>query len=121
MAAALAVLNAALTPKVAYDFDDIPATRPADYVEVSLHRRFGGESRASGQKWVTGYRLAVRSVSQASVSDARLMRLKAKTALESKFLTVSGETSTPIQFESEDPIGPDDGWYSGLTLYTFTI
>ena len=31
--AVLAALNTALSPKVAYDMDDVPATRPDEYVE----------------------------------------------------------------------------------------
>lgn len=118
--AVLAALNASLTPKVAYDYDEVPAERPDNYVEISVSRRFGGEPRLTGRKGSTGWRVTTRAVSR-YVSDARLMQEKCRTALEYVRLTVGGETTTPIDFESEDPVGPDDGWFSGLITWTYVL
>ena len=120
-AAVLAVLNAALAPKVAYEVDTLPATRPAEYVEVSLVRRFGGEQRMSARSTATGYRVLVRVVSKASVSNARVMREKSRQALEYARLSVASRVTTPVQFEGGEPVGPDDGWFSGLDTYTYSI
>lgn len=117
--AVLAALNAALAPKQAYEYDTLPTTRPAEYVEATVSRRFGGESRLSAQKGTTGWRVTTRAVAQ-TVSNARLLAQKATQALEDVSLTVDGKSTTPIQFETEDPIGPDDGWYSGLVTWTYT-
>lgn len=119
--AILAALNAALAPKVAYDLNDVPATRPAEYVEVTASRRFGGERRMTQQTGVTGWRVTVRGVSQISVANVRKSLETCRAALEFKHLTVAGETSTGIQFEAEDPATPDEGWFSGLLAFTYTI
>lgn len=115
--AVLAALNTALAPKVAYELDAVPATRPANYVEVTVSRRFGGEERAA-RKGSTGWRITTRAVSR-YVSDARLMHEKSRTALEYVRLSVGGKSSTPVQFETEVPVQEDDGWFSGLISWTY--
>lgn len=119
--AVLAALNAALTPKVAYDLDKVPATRPAEYVEVTVSRRHGGEFRQCGDIGTVGYRVTVRAISRVSVSNVRASLEKCRSALEFASLTVGDESTTPIQFETEDPAGYDDGWFSGLVTFTYVI
>lgn len=120
--AVLAALNAALPASVrAYDLDDVPSPRPANYVEVTISRRFGGERRLTQQTGVIGWRIAMRAVSQTSVGNARVALERCRKALEFKPLTVAGETSTGVQFETEDPADYDDGWFSGLYAMTYTI
>lgn len=120
-AAVLTALNTQLPGSlVAYDIDDLPAVRPADYIEVTVSRRFGGEQRNSGHKTTSGYRVTTRAVGE-TVTNARTLHGHARTALEFKMLTVSGEHTSPIQFESEEPVGPDDGAFSGLLSWTYTI
>lgn len=121
-AAILTLLNTALPAGVdAYEINKVPATRPTEYVDISLGRRFGGERRASSQAWLTGYRVTVRAVSQTSVVNARTTLETCRAALEYARLSVSGETSTPVQFETEDPASFDAGWFSGLVAFTYTI
>lgn len=103
---------------VPYDLDEIPATLPAYYNEVTVTRRFGGLERAS-MPGATPYRVTVRAVAK-TVSNAREMRRRAG-LIEGARVTADGLTSTPLRFESAQPIGPDDGWHSGLTSYTFAI
>lgn len=117
-AAVLTAINAAISPKLAYDYDTVPSPRPDDYIEVGIIRVFGGAQRQSGQKGRTGYRILVRSISR-DVFNARLMHDRAMGALEDLFLPVAGK-QTPIQFETSEPIGPDDGWFSGYSSYTYT-
>ena len=120
--AVLAVVSGALTGgRQAYDVDKVPSTRPAEYVEVSVTRRFGGEPRNDAWVGTTGWRIALRFVSQSSVPDARNMARQAGDALEFAVLTAGGLQSTPVQFEGAEEIGPDDGWFSGLTTYTTTF
>lgn len=121
MDAVLAALNTALAPKVAYDLDDVPSPRPSEYVEVTVTRRFGGERRLCQRTGLSGWRITVRGVSQASASNARNSLEKCRGALEFKPLIVAGETSTGVQFETSDPPEPDEGWFSGLDAYTYTI
>lgn len=119
--AVLALINAALNPRShAYDVDAIPETRPADYVEVSVSRRYGGSPRLDGLRGAVGWRVTARAVST-NVANARLMHEKTRAALEYRRVVAGGRTSTPVQFETSEPVGPDDGWFSGLTSYTYTI
>jgi hypothetical protein len=121
-AAVVAKLNAALPAQVrAYDFDELPATRPANYIEVTVSRRFGGEQRSVASSTRGGWRVTTRSVSSVSVSNARKNAETVRAALESARLTVSSKKSTPVQFETADPIEPDDGWWSGLTAWTYAL
>lgn len=118
--AVLAKMNAAGT--TAYDSDTLKAAAvlPANYNEVTVERRFGGENRATGSTTRRGWRITARAVG-ITVSNARQMRKLAATSLEGARVVVDGKTSTPIQFESADPIGEDDGRWSGLTTYTYAI
>ena len=121
MTAALAEINAQFTTTHAYDLEDVPNERPGDYLEVSLSRRFGGNLKQGGSMDVVGYRLTVRAVSQTSVSNVRNSLEKARDALEFVRLTVGSGTTTPIQFETEDPADYDKGWFSGLLAFTFAL
>lgn len=120
-AAVLTALNAALTPKQAYDIDDVPETRPNEYVEVMVSRKFGGAARVCGSMGTVSWRIATRVVSQASVSNARLMASFVDAALEGVSLSVGGDATTPISFEGAEDIGPDDGWFSGLSTWTCAV
>lgn len=105
-----------------YDLDDLKAlaTPPAQYVEVTVSRRFGGEARNAGPKSRTGWRITTRQVA-ATVSNAREMRKRTHAALEAVRLTVGAEVSSPIEFEGGEPIGEDEGQWSGLETWTYSI
>ena len=121
--AVLAALNAVLTTgRKAYDSDTLRAMAalPADYVEVTVSRRFGGEERNDGYIGTEGYRITTRVVGK-FVANGRDMRDKVRTALAFKMLTVGSLTTTPIAFETEDPIGDDEGRWSGLTAWTYQV
>jgi hypothetical protein len=113
-------LNASITPDLAYDADDLPAIRPNRYVEVYLARRFIPANR-NGTSGITGWRLLARTVDKTSVDNAQLLQSKVNTALNEQSLVIGSGSTTPIQFESEEPIGPDDGWYSGSTAWTYVL
>ena len=121
-AAVVARLNAVLPAAVrAYDADDVPATKPTSYVEVSVTRRFGGNRRSSANTATGGWRITTRAVDHTSIANARLTANTTRTALEFFRLSVGGKTSTPVQFETADPVAPDDGWWSGLTAWTYAL
>lgn len=122
MTAALAALNAGLPATVrAYDLDKVPTTRPPEYVTALLMRRSGARLNVGGTTGIVGYRLRVRAVSQTGTSNVRNSLEKCRAALEFKRLTVGSQRSTPIQFETEDDMTPDDGWFATYTDYTFTL
>ncbi len=124
----LAAVLAALTTggAVPYDLGKVPGmngntgTIPSYYTEVTVSRRFGGNFRGDALATTVLYRGTTRAVAK-SASDARNLRRLTGLALENVALTVGGGTTTPLMFESEEIIGPDDGWLSGLTLWTWAI
>lgn len=121
-AAVIARLNAVLPATVrAYDVDDVPTDLPSKYVEVTVTRRYGGTRRASASTATGGWRITTRVVDQTSIANARLTANTARTALEFYRLSIGGKTSTPVQFETAEVIGPDDGWWSGMTAYTYAL
>lgn len=119
--AVLAAINAQFTTTRAYDLADVPSPRPAEYIEVTVSRRFGGALKQGGSMDVVGYRVTVRAVSQTSITNVRNSLEKCRAALEFKRLSIGGGQTTPIQFETEDPAAPDEGWFSGLEVYTYAI
>lgn len=119
--AVLTALNAVLTTGMdAYDLDDIPSPLPDNYVEVTVSSRAGAPNRSTASTGRSGWRITTRTVGK-TVSNAREMRRLVRTALLFVRLTVDGDQTTRIQFESEEPIGPDDGWYSGLSTWSYAI
>lgn len=109
-----------------YDVDDVPGTNgnagtlPTRYTEVTVSRRYGGPVRGDATPTTIGYRITTRAVAK-NVTDARNLRRLAMRDLENVALTVGAEKSTPVAFESADPIGPDAGWFSGLVTWTTTL
>lgn len=121
-AAVLSRLNDVLPDSVtAYDSDEVPATKPSKYVEVTLTRRPGGNLRSAGNTSTAGWRISTRVVDKVSITNARRTANTVRNALEFFGLTVAGKPSTPIQFETAEPVGPDDGWWSGLTTWTYAL
>lgn len=104
----------------AYELDGVPSERPDDYVTVNLYRRYGGESRLDGFIGTCGYRIETQAVSK-NLSAARRLRKAVSDALLNVNLTVSGELTTPVLFETEDAFVEDDDYYAGQTDYTYRI
>lgn len=115
-------LAALATPRTAYEADDAP-TAGGDYVSMALHRRFGGNERVGGGLSPSAWRLVLRAVGT-GVPNARVLLAICSEAVEQQRITVAGVTSTPIQFESEDPIGQDEydlNLWSGMRTYTYSF
>lgn len=119
--AALAALNLLVDPFVAYEYDAVAklATLPDQYVEVTVSRRFGGEARTCGGQATVGWRMTTRVVARTSTGARALRALVG--GIERAVITANGSSSTPIAFESEEEIGADDGYQSGITAWTFTL
>lgn len=120
-----AAIIAALTAKSAapYDLDDAKALvppLPKGYTEVMVSPRAGAPLRNPGSTGRRGWRIATRQVGT-TVSNAREMRKRTHEALEFVRLTVGGDQTTPIQFDSAEEIGEDDGYWSGLETWTYAI
>lgn len=121
LAAVVARVNTGLSFGAAYDVDDLPATLPDDYVEVSVSRRYGATGRACGWQATVGWRILTRAVSRTYADNARRLTAQTRAALEYAVLAATGAEafeSTPVQFETAEEVGPDDGWWSAVTTYT---
>lgn len=123
-AAVLAALNADLpVGRKAYDIDEVPSPFPESYLEVSVTRRYAEYAGASSRRACEAWRVTTRSVGHRSVTNVREMHRRATAVLEGARLTVDGSLTSPIQFETEDPVGPDGDsteWFSGLISWTYT-
>jgi hypothetical protein len=120
-AATLGIANTALTgPTEAYEPSKVPKQKPSEFVTVTLVRRGGGIPR-SGRYTTTGWSLYVMAASKTSESNARNSLEQVGTALEGRVLTIAGVASSPVKFDSARPVGPDDGWSTGVKVYSFTL
>lgn len=92
---------------------------PNAYSVVGLELRAGGTFRG-GRTGRRGYRVAVQCRGRTE-EQAQAIREAADAALRGVGLVVDGHRTTPIAFESGQPIDDDanPGWYSGLLLYTY--
>jgi hypothetical protein len=119
--ASLAIANGALPLTTrAYEPSKVPKSKPDEFVTVTIARRSGGTPRA-GRYATTGWALYVMAASKTSESNARNSLEKVGAALEGRVLTVAGLTSTPVKFQVDRPVGPDDGWSTGVKTYHFTL
>lgn len=119
-AALLARLDIALSVP-AYDLGKVPATRPREFAEMTLVRRYGGVQKVSARISTTGYRFTIAAVSQVSVDNVRNSLEKCRAELEFSRLVVAGERSTPIQFETQDDADYGSGWFSQYMAMTYAI
>lgn len=122
---AAAIITALTAANAApYDLDDAKKLTTAQifpgYTEVTVSPRSGAPNRSTGSTGRRGWRITTRQIG-GTVSNAREMRKRTHAALEFARLTVGGDKTSPIQFEGAEPIGDDDGWYSGLTTWTYAI
>lgn len=129
MSAVLAVLNTGDpdTTAIAFDLDEIKkaTNQPTRYTEVTVTRRYDidGE-RLDVTTGTDAFRITTRQVAQSVVDNARELRRRTRANLEYASLDVAGLTSTPVKYESGDPIGEDGdagGFYSGLETWTCTF
>lgn len=118
--AILARLNAVLTPP-AYDLGEVPASRPGEFVELTLTRRFGGSLKLGAATGVVGYRFTIAAVSNTAMDNVRNSLEECRADLEFSRLTVGGKRSTPIQFETEDEADYGKGWFSQYAAYTYAL
>ena len=92
---------------------------PAQYNEVTVSQKFGSGPRRSGApSQVTQWRVVIRAVAQ-RYGNAQEMRRRAALALDEAKVTVDGETYFIERAVSDDPIGEDDGWWSGVSEFGY--
>lgn len=119
---------AALTAAQArpHDYDTPPASTVTAYTLVTVSGRFGGVPRNDSRIGTRGVRVTVRAVGS-TADNAREMRRRTDGALREQRLAIGDFTTTPIAFETADPVAPDGdikttgAWFSALSLYTYTV
>lgn len=123
----VALLTAALAPRAeALELDEVDrradaGNLPAEYVEVTIARRFGGEDRLGVWQGTEAWRVTTRVVAP-RIKNARVMRKKVRAALEYAALAISGDTTTPVRFETEDEISADkERTFSGFSIWTYVL
>lgn len=102
-----------------YTIDDLKAlaSLPSAYTEVHVYERLpGGPRRAGAATTVTQWYILARAVGE-TFDNAREMRRRARLALHEATLTVNGQPVHVEKSTSDDPIGEDDGWYSGMSEF----
>ena len=116
--AVIALLTAAdAAPMTLQQITDA-TTLPTSYTEVQVMQRLGSGPRRSGApSEVTQWRILTRAVAQ-RYANAQEMRKRAGALHEAK-LTVDGETFFIERSVTDDPIAPDDGWYSGVSEFAY--
>lgn len=122
LAAVVALLTAAdAAPYTLQQLKDAAASEmlPAYYNEVTVSERFGSGPRRQGSpSRITQWRVLTRAVGQ-KYGNAQEMRRRAALALHEAKVTVGGETYFIERALSDDPIGEDDGWWSGTSEYAY--
>lgn len=124
-AAVAAVLQPALPAGVSvYAHGKVPGTNgstaplPQKWVLLTIERRYTETTHVGRTR--TAWRAYVRSVAD-SKHNASDLDTRCSKAIEDLLLTVDGETSTPVAHETSETVRPDDGKFSGLTAWTFTL
>lgn len=95
-----------------------PEQRPDNYILFDLSRVFGGAQMNDGTDGTSLWRVGTRAVSDDD-ENAGVLLDDCRDALEGLCLDVDGSSTGPVTFETEIPIAPDDGKYSGLIDWTY--
>lgn len=95
-------------------------TLPTAYTELYVSERYTAPVLIGGWSTLRAWRVQTRAVAT-SENNARTMRDRAASALHEQTITVGGESATIGRAVSDDPIGEDNGRYSGLSEYGYTL
>ncbi|GHJ59134.1 hypothetical protein NOK12_16520 [Nocardioides sp. OK12] len=121
-----AALEVALGADRVYDYgkvpgaDNNPGTLPHIYVLPAVERRTGALRRAGAYAKSSGWRVSVRAVGR-TPDECRWALSRISLALDEARLTIGGDLTTPIQYESGQAPEPDDGKFSALEIYTYVV
>ncbi|MFJ9387704.1 hypothetical protein ACIRON_02715 [Nocardioides sp. NPDC101246] len=93
---------------------------PQMWVQLTIERRYTETTHGVRARTRTAFRAYVRSVADTEHNADELTRCCTE-VLEDALLTVDGDASTPVEHETSEAVRPDDGKFSGLTAFTFTL
>lgn len=103
-----------------YAHGRVPSPLPQMFVLLTVERAFAETSHGVRSRTRTSFRAYVRAVADHK-HNADDITDRCSAVLEDAALLVDGWTSTPVQHESSEFVRPDDGKFSGLTTWTFTL
>lgn len=127
----MAALKAAIESQLGaaadvYDYSTVPGTNgnsgkvPSAFVIVSAERRYNPNLRSTARAGGSGWRISVRCVAS-TVTNVGLLMNAVSVALNENRLTINGDTTTPIQFESDRAAEYDDGRYAAYSIWTYAL
>lgn len=95
-------------------------TLPPRYTEVYVSEIVLSPVLVGGWSSRSSWRVQTRAVGDTE-ANARNIRAKAADALHQQRITVDGASAVIGRAVSDDPIGEDNGRYTGLSEYTYTL
>lgn len=100
--------------------DGNPGTLPDIYVLTTVEPMGGALLNMAAKASRRGWRVTARGVGR-SVAEAGWALAQVSEALDEVALVVGGAATSPAQLESGQDAEPDDGRYSGLSVWTYTL
>lgn len=92
---------------------------PAQYSELYVTERLSEGHRYGGITDKQAWRVQARAVAKSAV-NAQEIRKRLHARLREAVITVAGVESTPFLLAvTDDPIAEDNGWFTGLTEYSY--
>ena len=95
-------------------------TLPKRYTELYVSEIVLSPVLVGGWSVRSSWRVQTRAVGDTE-ANARAIRNKAAGALHQQRITVDGLSAVIGRAVSDDPIGEDNGRYTGLSEYTYTL
>lgn len=96
------------------------AVLPDLYTEVHVTERVSEVGRFGGPSDASAWRIFLRFVAR-DEENAQTMRHRAGANLVDASLVVEGRETTVItRSAADDPIAPDDGWFSGTSEFIYS-
>lgn len=106
-------------PKTPDELEDEKGSLPAQYCEVYVTERVAESRRYGGRDGMRAWRVQFRAVGRLEF-NAQQVRTWIRDAFEDQAITVGGVATTAfVRGATEDPIRPDDGWFSGLSEFVY--
>lgn len=99
--------------------DDNPGETPPLCVLLQVARANRPALQMGRTSGRTSWRIAARAVGR-NADECRWVLDRISQALSGTRVPVGPDASTPVQFESADDAGPDDGCMSALTTWTYS-
>lgn len=107
-----------------YSLDEIKqlgTNLPAYYAELYVTERVTEGHRMGGLSGKTAWRVQARVMAKLA-ANAQEARKRIHARLREAVVTVDGVESTPLMpAVGDDPIAPDNGWFSGLSEYSYYL